>query len=201
MLLVMRRIANSGGATAYAAMSTTSTDINAGIGVGFSGTDLFRHAGTPSSLNTSALGVTTADGWVCCGWSKPAGTPVTPRAHKFVYATGVASHENAVGTLDPGTTVPARLVFGRFGVAATAPSNSSFAAVVTYARELTDDQCTLAAQSLTAMMSLNPVSLILFDGEAAAPIDLILGGPIIASAGTPTIDSQSPPLSYGRPIF
>lgn len=57
----------------------------------------------------STLTFTVADGWCLVGWSKGAGT-VTPRFHKVVLSTLVATHEAAGGTAADDTPVTSAFI-------------------------------------------------------------------------------------------
>lgn len=192
VLAVMRRVANSGGSTRFAALQEDATAAPCALGVGFSGTDLLRYPDSPS-VNTSTLGLTVADSWVTCGWSKAAGGTPTPRAHKYIHSSAATSHENAAGSILAAALVPARLVVGRFGTTGGAGSNSSFRAVVVYGSELSDADVVTASASYAGAQSLSPISMLVFNGTST-PVDVVTAGAVTVTGSVSSDGTALPPL-------
>lgn len=171
---------------------------------GFTRGDITATAGTDILVSNSSgpvtMNVKVADGWVMLGITKVAGTTAI-RFHKYVYSTGVATHENAATTsADPAAIgVGGNISFSRTG----AQSNATFAAAAIYNRVLTDAEFELAAQGIHPMASLNPSwGLWVMDGASTTlPAEELFIGSAYSSGTVASIDSVGPPLGHLYPVM
>jgi hypothetical protein len=198
LLAVLKRAAN-GASLGLVACTTAGNTFRCGIHA--SSADRVQVGGAGFTRESPTMTLTTSDGWVCIAVTKASGT-VTPRFHKFVYAAGAASHEDANGTLadwtSPGPT--GLLVFNRMTATGTFGVGATYEAVAIYDRALSDAEFESAAQSRMAMASLGPAyGLFAFDAAVARIIDLAGGGAQASHTGT--VDLGGSPLSYGHPIY
>lgn len=183
MILVVKR--NSTGSGTF--FRLTSTGSNAG-GIGSGAGD-----GLASAISVVAptMNLLVADGWACIGLSKASGT-VTPRFHKFVYSTGVATHENATGTEADGTAGGTRNIILGSSVAV----GGSYAVAGVYNRVLSDSEFETVAQNVMAMKANNPAwGLWVLDGGLTDAEEFFNSSTYVSGTGS-SIDTSSP-IGYG----
>lgn len=196
MLLVIKRSTDNG--TAGRALNfQNGTQVNQ-FTLGFRTTTDLLYC---SPLSTAAtLNGKVADGWIAIGVGKTNGT-TTPRFHKYVYETGVASHEDGdvavVDSTAPGvganliiakhqsSGAPAATCFGDYGVAAV------------YDRVLSDSEFETAVQSVAAMKALNPaLGLWLFDHPVDQANEMFTGSSFVVQSQL-TVGTTDPPIGLG----
>jgi hypothetical protein len=202
IIVVMKRTSNSVGNTRYVLTVTDSAN-------GFKGAFFVQGADTLGYQDTltvagSTVGFTVSDGWCAVGMSKAAGL-TTPRLHRYVYSTGVATHGAGTVTVDnlslPGPT--GFYIFSRYSSAPTVPdpftADGTYAVAALYPKNLSDAEFELAAQSLMSMTSLNPsYGMILFD-QAGVTVDIANGG--TSDINTGTLDTGGTAFGYGQPVY
>ena len=174
------------------------------MGLGFSATNLLTLSMDDAGAGVSAptLTGTTTDGWAAYGFSKATGT-VAPRFHKYIYATGTASHETSGSTLADGIAMGVGHVsIGRRYSGNATLAFGSYLAVALYARPLTDAEFEAAVISLSSLINSNPNrGLWVYDKPVttAGFAEMMIGSG--SSFGTPGAADASGPIGYGHSIF
>lgn len=198
MLVVHRRSSNGGGSAKKLLQATDSiaSDFYFGLGMTGAADNLvvdINGNGVQASPNVTFL---TTDEWACVAVTKAAGT-VAPRFHKYVYGTGVSSHANGFSTAgNPDTFPTGKFLIGQ-AILANNGSVGDTALIAVFPSALSDEQFESAAQSLTALMALNPAyGLVILDGVVA--VDLMSGA--TETVNTSTASTLSTPMAYGFPV-
>lgn len=197
LLVVIKKASDTG-------LASTLMGLNGASGSAILGIDATNH---PSQNNGSTarvpttMTVTAANGWVCMAVTKAPGT-TTPRFHKYVYSTGVASHEDAsAGLQAAGSALGAtpKIAFAAaVGGANTGPA--SYAAGAVFDRALSDQEFESAAVSLAAMKASSPGwGLWVFDGGLTEAGESFIGSVLSAGSAT-SVDTAGSPLGMGFPV-
>lgn len=199
LLVVMNRSANSGGTNNWAVAGNTSGG-SGRFGLGFGTADKAR-AFFGGSVSPSVMTITTSDGWVCFAVTKTVGT-TTPRFHKYVYSTGVATHEDGTAaTASPAVLgSAATLVLGRLTPSTAPTCPGSYAAAAIFDRVLSDSEFESAAQSLAAMKALGPNwGLWTLDSDLTSGTEFFVGSTY--ASGSATSMGENAPFGYGDPVL
>lgn len=164
------------------------------------------------TLYAPTITIPSTESYVAVAVSKVSGV-TAPRFHKYVYATGVASHENAGATAADGVAIGAggtmRLSGNNNGAASgTSHTPGIYVAAAMFDRVLSDSEFESAAQSLSALKALAPNwGLWVFDHAITGQSDEFFIGstystlPVSNGVSSATsITSEGPPFGYGYPI-
>lgn len=195
---VVRRTVDAGSA-GYVMSFQTSSSLSLSS-LGFRTTSDLFFSNSPLSSATTMTGKI-ADGWFAMAVTKGSGT-VAPRFHKYVYSTGVATHENGDTAVADTASVGAgaSLLIGRVqtGIASTGLGDYAVAAVFT--RVFSDQEFVTAAQSVGAMRGMHPNrGFWLFDHAAGQTDESSIGSTSVTQTGL-VVGTTNPPLGYGRRI-
>lgn len=199
-LIIARRDAVDAVGTGYF-LSTLDSGAVARSLFGVVANKLRAHNGAASS-DTATMDWTSTDGWVCLAVTKVAGS-TNPRFHKYVYSTGVATHESGgVAIVDAATPAGAGgMVAIASNVVGTTIHPVTVDTVAMFDRALSDAECESAAQSLANIMGLGPTwGLWTLDSASlTGATEHFIGSAFVSGTAT-SLASTDPPLSYGHQI-
>lgn len=172
VVAILRRASNQGASDAEVFCVNFATDINGSMLFGGAGgTDkLSIKSATGAGIqNAPTITVVTANGWHLVAIGKTSGT-TTPRYHRYVYNTGVWTHENGSGTFNEaasgGTNTTAEI--GSILVAAGESFDGDIAVVGVFPGVLSDTQIESMPFTLTAWYALSPQALWVLDQHATS---------------------------------
>lgn len=158
-------------------------------------------------LNTDRQALTldwrVADNWVLVGVSKTSGV-TTPRFHKYVFDTGVWSHDDATGTGQNPLNTVAEHRLSDYNNGTTLRWEGDIAAGAFWDRVLADAEYELLALSLTDWYASAPKTLWLLDQQATGQNvpDLTGGGANQNGITGTTVSTEAvPQFSYGLPML
>jgi hypothetical protein len=194
LLVVVRRLV-SGLAVHLSIVSGATNRAYLGVGA----TDLLRYSNGATFREASSLAAPATEGWVCLAVSKASGT-TTARFHKFVYATGAFSHENASGTALADGLTGGAILLSRATPAGTT-FQGSYAAAALFDRALTDAEFEAAAPSLSALKSASPNwGLWALDHALTGQVNEMFIGSSWVAGSASAVDPSGSPLSYGHAV-
>ena len=152
-----------------------------------------RIAGTE---RVSTLAVAATDGWVLIGFDKATGT-TTPRIHKYVFSTGVWSHENATATAADGASVAGgNVCFGDDRGGSYAFNSADYALAGIWGTVLSDSEWEDLADSYDNWVNSSPVGLWKWNQTSTGTslTDLTGNGANQTSLTGTSVINEAPPL-------
>lgn len=175
--------------------------VGAGVGtdrymVGVSSGNTPRIVEGSTVCNSSAMTCLASEGWVFLAVGKTSGTN-TPRFHKYVYSTGVWTHEDGANTLADATATATSVTLGAEGANYW---NGDIAIVDVWNANLTDAQMELLPFRYAAWFFNSPKGIWLLNQQSVSDTvkDLSGGGANESSrTGTTVVTEGIPQFDFG----
>lgn len=148
-------------------------------------------------VTAPTIAALTTDGWVLVAWSKPTGTS-TVRFHKYVFATGVWTHENG-GTNADTAAITSGPTIGSIAGASFFAGEIAMAGIWR-ANALSDAQIESLVGSLMAWWQLPPTTLWPLDQDPVSQLmpDMTGGGANQTAIIGTSVGTNSCPFGYGQ---